>query len=141
VRQDCLFDNLSTQMAGLVKRVKAEMQESVRRSGLSRHQVLDRMNAVAQTAGIRLTTGNSKSLGLATLEKWLNPSNTDQIPGILAINVLCAVLHDIASIEVQLAIHGCEAMTEQDRLERDYGRACLAMREARRRKRDLEANL
>jgi hypothetical protein len=141
MHQRFLFDQFPAHAAGLIKRLKAAMNQCVKESKLSRAQIMDRMNAIAQVAGVRLTTGNSKSLGTATFNKWLNPSDTDHVPGVLAVNVFCAALDDIKPIEIQLAMHGCETMTELDRKERDYGRACLAIRTASREKRKLEASL
>ncbi len=141
MRQNALFDHVDAQAAGLIKRVKVAMQQATTDSGLSRQQVLDRMNAIASAAGIKLTGGNASRLGLATFEKWLNPANTDQTPGVLALNVFCTALNDTSALDVQLAMHGCEVMGEHDRLVRDYGRACLAMKDAGRKKRKLEAAL
>ena len=141
MRQDSLFDGFGAQAAGLITRIKVAMARSVEESGLSREQALDRMNALAQSAGVKLTGGSAKDLSLATFEKWLNPAERDHIPGILAINTFCAALGDTTVLATQLAMHGCEVMVAADRFERDYGRACLAEKRARKKKRLMEADL
>lgn len=133
-----LYDRFEAQAAGLIARIKAQMNRCLDESGFSREQVLDRMNALADAAGVKLTAGNSKSLGLATLEKWLNPAEREHIPGILSINVFSAALGDPRPLSVQLAAHGCEVMTDDDRFWRDYGRAVQAEKKARRERRRLE---
>lgn len=141
MRQNGLFDSAALQAAGLVPRIKAAMRVCVESSGMSREQVLDRMNDICLSAGVKLTQGNSKALGLATLDKWLNVADRDHMPGILALNVFCAAIKNTTPFDIQLAMHGCEVMTPEGRIERDYGRACLAEKKARKRKRQLEATL
>ena len=127
--------------AGLISQMKAAMNDAARNSALSRDQILDRMNQIAIAAGVRLTAGNVKTLGAATLEKWLNPAEREHVPGVLALNVFCAAVESIFPLQAQLSMHGLDVMTPQDKTERDYGRACLEMRRARKTKRKLEANL
>jgi hypothetical protein len=140
VRQSGLFDNAAVQAAGLIPRIKAAMRTCVEASGLSREQVLDRMNGISIAAGVKLTSGNSKSLGLATFDKWLNANEREHIPGILALNVFCAAIETTQPLDTLLAMHGCEILTPDSRIERDYGRACLTEKKARKRKRQLEAS-
>ena len=139
--QQRLFERFDPHAPGLLARVKAAMRDAARDSALSREQILDRMNEIAHGAGVRLTRGNAAVLGLATLDKWLNPADRDHLPGILAVNVFCAATGDYRPLAVQLEAHGLEILTPEDRLARDYGRACLAERAARRKRRELEAAL
>lgn len=101
--------------------------------------MLDKMNGIAQAAGVKLTGGNSRALNIATLDKWLNPAELKHHPGIVALNTFCAALENPRPLTPQLTIHDCELMDEEGRLARDYGRACLAAKEAGKLKRQLEA--
>lgn len=139
MRQEQLFGSFNCVAAGLMPALKSTMRTCLDDTGLSREQVLDRMNKIAQAAGVRLTAGNSKSLGMATFEKWLNPADRDHLPGILALNVFCRAVDNVAPLSVQIQLHGYEVMGPDDRFARDYGRACLAERDARRKKRQMEA--
>jgi hypothetical protein len=134
-----LFDTPSAKAGVLMQRVKTEMARCVSESGLSRDQVLDRINEIAATAGIRIGGGNSTSLGRATLDKWLNPAEHKHLPGLIALNIFCLALKDPGPLVVQMETHGWSVMSEQDRKYRDYGKACMDEKEARRRKRMMEA--
>ncbi len=141
MRQLSLFDDLSTELAMLVPRTKSVMNQMAARSGLSRDEILDRMNQIAKDAGISLSRGNAKSLTLATLEKWLNPANSEHVPSLMAVNVFCQAIKTVAPLEVSLHLHDCEVLTPEDALYRDYGKAIKAEREARKRKKRLELEL
>lgn len=136
-----LFDSFQAQAPDLVSKVKASMRDAARLSRLSREQILDRMNGIALVAGVRLTVGNAQTLSSATLDKWLNPADREHMPGVLAINVFCAAVTDPAPLAVQLAAHGLELLKNEDLFARDYGRACLAEKEAKKLKRKLESQL
>jgi hypothetical protein len=141
MHQGTLFDSFGSLAAGLMPGIKASMRASIEESGLSRAQILDKMNTLALAAGVKLTSGNSKDLKMATFEKWLNPADRDHIPGILALNVFCRAVGSVAPIAAQIRLHGFDVMGSEDLLHRDYGRACLAEREARKKKRQLEATI
>ena len=141
MRQESLFDSFGSLAAGLIPGLKATMRACVEESGMSRPQVLDKMNDLASSAGVKLCSGNSRELKIATFEKWLNPSDHDHIPGILALNVFCRAVGSLAPLSAQIRLHGYDVMGSKDLLHRDYGRACLDEREARKRKRQLEAKV
>lgn len=141
MRQSGLFDNAAAQAAGLIPRIKSAMRACVDESMLSREQVLDRMNHISRNAGIKLTKGHAKALSLPTLEKWLNANEREHIPGILGLSVFCAAIENTQPLNTLLATHGCEILTPENRIERDYGRACLAEKKARKQKRQLEASI
>lgn len=141
MRPSPLSAGSAAQLAGLMANLKARLNQCADESGLSRIQIVDRLNDLATSAGVKLTGGNSKALSLATFEKWLNPSDRDHIPGVIAINAICAALGDHRPLAELIELHGLEVMDEQDRVARDYGKACLKAREAAREMKKLEANL
>lgn len=136
-----LFGSAVARSGGLVAAVKSAMNAACSESQLSREQIVDRMNDLSLSAGVRITSGNSKSLGLATLEKWLNPADREHVPSLVAVNMFCSVLQDYRPLSVQLEMHGLELMTLQERRLRDYGHACIEAKKARALKRTLEAKL
>jgi hypothetical protein len=99
------------------------------------------MNQIAQTAGVSLSRGNAKSVTLATLEKWLNPANSEHQPSVLAVNVFCMAVKSSGPLDAMLRPHGCGVMTPQDKQLRDYAEAILAERKAKKRKKQLELEL
>ena len=133
------FDPYESKIAGMIVRIKTEMSLAVEGSGQSREQVLDRMNEIFRASGVRLSGGNTKSLGLASFEKMLNANDREHNPSLIQISVFCQATGSIAPIEVLLDIHGLGIMTERDLSERDYGRACLALELAQKTKHQMRA--
>ena len=131
----------ASRLTGLMQGLKACLNKCCGESGLSRDQIVDRLNGIAEAAGVKLTAGNSKGLSLATLEKWLNPQNTDHPPSLVAVNALVLALGDHRPLAHLLEIHGLQIMEEQDRFALEYGTACLAAREAAQKIKKMEAQL
>lgn len=138
MRQGTLFDDDFGRLSGLLPAMRAAMSRAAGEDEAGRKLLVDRLNAVAQAAGVRLTSGNAKVISKDTLDKWLNPNDRDHTPGILAVAALCVATKDMGPLRVLLRAIGLDVMTEEDRKLRDYGRACLAEREARKQKRKLE---
>jgi hypothetical protein len=129
-------------LAGFVASLKASMNRAAAdHPHMSRAEILDRMNELALNAGITITGGNAKSLSLATFEKWLNPRDIEHVPSVLAVNVFCLATGDFRPLQVQLQLHGYGVLTEEDKQLRDYARAIIAEKNARKRKKALEAKL
>ena len=140
-RRLSLFDDDPvTKLAGLLPALSAAMHRAANESRMSREQIVDKMNEMARRAGVCLNS-NAKTLSVAVLEKWINPSETGHRPSLAAVRVFCLVLDDVRPLEVLLGLHGCGLMTREDRKLRDYGAAILAERDARKRKKQLEAKL
>lgn len=136
------FDDHAMALAGFTASLKAAMNRAAdEHPQLSRAEILDRMNLLAEEAGIRITGGNARAVGMATFEKWLNPRETEHVPGVLAVNVFCLATRDARPLQVQLGLHGYGVLTDEDRRLRDYGRAILEEKNARKRKKALEAKL
>lgn len=134
-------NRLCLAVAGLCASVKAAMNRAAAASSLSRAQITDRMNSLAQAAGVRLTKGNAKTISEDTLDQWLNPAERDHTPSLLAVNVFCLAVGDAGPLAAQLAIHGCAVMDAEARRYRDYGKACATVREAARRKKKIEEEI
>lgn len=133
-----LDDDHHGRLSGLVPAMRAAMNRAAGEDEAGRKQLVDRLNAVAQAAGVRLTAGNAKVISKDTLDKWLNPNDRDHTPGILAVAALCVATRDMGPLRVLLRALGLDVMTEEDRKLRDYGRACLDERKARQIKKRLE---
>jgi hypothetical protein len=140
-KQCSLFMDDHGALAGLIPAMRAAMNRAAGEDESGRKLLVDRINGVAQAAGIRLTAGNTKAISKDTLDKWLNPNDRDHTPGILAMATFCVATKDVAAVRALLRVLGLDIMTEEDRKHRDYGRACLAEREARRRKKMLEGDI
>ena len=141
MRQLSLFDDPSQELTMLMVRTKSAMNQCAAQCGLSRDQIVDRMNNIAAKSGVTLTRGNAKSVKVTTLEKWLNPTNTDHLPSLIAVNVFCLTVNNIAPLSAMLSLHGCGVMTPEDKKLRDYAEAIIEERDARKRKKQLEMKL
>ena len=141
-RQLSLFDEQNaavSQIAGFDVLLKAAMNRAAAASRYSREEIVDKMNALSQAAGRRLTSGNAKSISLAVLEKWLSPES-DQVPPARAINVFMHVC-GVAPLEAWAAGHGCGIMTPRDKKLRDLAEKKLHIQRTAAEARRLEADL
>ncbi|PKN06667.1 MAG: hypothetical protein CVU73_15935 [Deltaproteobacteria bacterium HGW-Deltaproteobacteria-8] len=141
MRQASLLEDDHGRLAGVIPAMRAAMNRAAGEDESGRKLLVDRLNAVAREVGVRLTTGSAHALSKDTLDKWLNPNDRDHTPGILAVAVFCAATKDAGALRVLLQSIGLDVMTQEDRKHRDYGKACLAEREARKRKKRLEETI
>ena len=135
--QFSLFDYDYSRIAGLMPAVRAAMRRAAGNpDGEGRKALVDKRNAIARDAEVRLTAGRAESVSKDVLDKWLSPSDTSHPPSILALVVFCKATGDYEPLRVILAI-----MTPEDRRFRDYGKADMEMKAARKRKKQLEEKL
>lgn len=137
-----LFDCDLSRIAGLMPAVRAAMRRAAGNpDGEGRKALVDKINSIARDAEVRLTAGRAESVSKDVLDKWLSPSDVNHPPSILAVVVFCRATGDHEPLRVILAACGLDVMTPEDRKFRDYGKADLKMKAARKRKRQLEEGL
>ncbi|MBI4804435.1 MAG: hypothetical protein HY795_04280 [Desulfovibrio sp.] len=141
MRQLNLFDDDTTSLAGVVQAIRAAMNSAAGASEEGRKLLVDRLNALAGSANVRLTSGNTRSISKDTLDKWLSPSDRDHPPSILAVLALCLATGDLRAIQAMLRPLGVDVMTHEDRKLRDYGRACIENKARAKAKRRLEEEI
>lgn len=134
-----LLETPEFRVSGLLASLKAAMNRAASGHRLSRDQMVDAMNRIADSSGVRL--GGNAKLTAATLEKWLNPADREHIPSLFGLSAFCLALEDSTPMAALAGVLGCGLMSAEDLRDRDYGRACRLEREARRRKRRLEDEL
>lgn len=140
--QFLLSDCDYSRFAGIMPSVRAAMRRAAGKpEGEGRKVLVDKINFIAQEAEIRLTGGSAVSISKDTLDKWLSPSDSNHPPSILAVLVFCRATGDVEPIRVMLQSIGLDLMTREDRKYRDYGKADLEMKAARKRKKRLEETL
>lgn len=125
-----LFTDPIAALEGCESSVKAAMAEVAAASTLSREQGCDRMNGLAQPAGIRLCA-NADRLSLAMFEKWLNP-DAPQMPGVKAIQVFCCVYRSSRPWEVLLEAMGKHALGPDEMHFYKVGKDLLEFEKAKR---------
>jgi len=121
--------------------VKERMAAAAKGSGMSREQLCDRMNELADRYGVRLAGGRCRRLNLDTLEKWLNPNNSEHFPSIKALPVFCAATGDISPMQAMVDPLGGMVINDQDARLLQWARLFHSARETNRRMKKLEAEL
>jgi len=137
-QQLSLFDRPTLNVG---RAVKDALNRAARESGLSREQLVDRMNELAERHGVHLTRGNGRRLTLEVFEKWLNPADlTRQMP-LKALPVFCAAAGDRSALEALAAPLGLRVIGSNEQRRLEWADAKLAVKAANRRIRQIEAEL
>ena len=140
MRQASLFDHC-VPLASAMPAIKAAMRAVAGApEGEGRKALPDKINAVANACGMKLTSGNERIVSEATLHKWLSPSE-ERPPSILAVLAFCHATGSHEPLRAMLHPLGLDVMTEDDRKLCEYARAILKQKETRKRIKLLEESL
>lgn len=119
------FDLFTSKNFNPTGAIKEALREALKSSGLSRDQVAERMNELADKYGTPKGEGNSKGVTESTIEKWCARSATHMIP-IRLIPIFCEATKSNRVVEVIAQAAGGLLVTGDDitllklaRLERD----------------------
>jgi len=116
------------------------MHRVAKRCGLSREQLVDRMNEIAALGGYRLNR-NARTLSVDVFEKWLNPLERDYVPGLNAIQAFVAATGDPEPIRVAAGIQGFELVGGDDLKILKAAKLDREIQNLKRQKRRLEQEL
>lgn len=130
-------------VAGLLPSIKAAMQRALSTvtPPMSREQLVDRMNELAKQSGAKITADKSRSLSLATLEKWLSTSDLDHFPTLPALEIFMIAVNSRAPLNVLASIHGYRLISAEEARILEYGKARLASKKAGDKMRRLEKEI
>ena len=103
-----------------------------------RKGLVDKLNQVAAREEVRLTGGNAKFISLDTLNKILSPSDTSHPPSVHFILAFWQATKDPTPLRIIVKAAGFDLMGEDDRFDRDYGRAVREEKAAKKRRIQLE---
>lgn len=98
----------------VIRPLKESMAEAAKGCDLSRDEIADQMNDLADRYGIILVKGRGKKLTVATLEKWLNPEEKQYLPSIKALPVFCAVVESKEPLRVLIEPLGFRIIDEKE---------------------------
>jgi hypothetical protein len=117
--------------------VKAAMNEAIKESSMSREQIVDDMNRLAQAAGITCN-GRGQKVTSAILDKWVAAgSQAHQIP-LRMLPVFCRAVGSNLPLEVySRCFDGARAVTAEDYKVLEWARLTIASRKSSRRARQL----
>jgi len=137
MRQLSLFEN---QIPDTEPLIKAAMNRAAKRCGLSREQIVDKMNEIAAMGGFRLNK-NARALSLDVLEKWLNPVERDYVPSHNALHVFMMATGDSEPLRVAAGIQGFELVGGEDLKILKAAKIEREIQDLKRQKRRLEQEL
>ena len=141
MRQLSLIEDIA-QLAGALPAIKAAMRGIAGApEGEGRKALPDKLNAIARASGIKLTGGNAHGISEDMLHKILSPSDDSRPPSVLMLLAFYKATSNPAHIRAMLRAVGLDIMTEDDRKLRDYARAILDQKKARKQARKLEEEL
>jgi len=141
MRQRSLREDIA-QLAGALPAIKAAMRGIAGApEGEGRKALPDKLNAIARASGIKLTGGNAHGISEEMLHKILSPSDDSRPPSVLMLLAFYKATNNLAHIRAMLRAVGLDIMTEDDRKLRDYARAILDQKKARKQARKLEEEL
>ncbi len=141
MRQLSLIEDIA-QLAGALPAIKAAMRSIAGApEGEGRKALPDKLNAIARASGIKLTGGNAHGISEEMLHKILSPSDDSRPPSVLMLLAFYKATNNPAHIRAMLRAVGLDIMTEDDRKLRDYARAILDQKKARKQARKLEEEL
>ena len=136
--QQQLFDRPTF---NVIKTQKEAMNAAARDCGLSRPEIVDKMNDLAERYGIKLVSGNSHGLQIDTLEKWINPSELSRQMPMRVLPVFCAVVGDAEPINIMAQPLDAEVIGPEDRKKLRWANAKLRIRQENKTIRTIEPEL
>jgi hypothetical protein len=124
----------------IVKAQKVAMSEAAKRCGLSRDEIVDKMNELAEWYGVDLNSGDGR-LTRGTLEKWINPSEMKRQMPMRALPIFCAVTKDATTLDILAWPIGCKMIDPQDRKLLEWAQIYMTAKKDRKKMRLLEEDL
>lgn len=124
----------------VVKPIKRAMVTALADCGLSRDQVVDLMNELADQYGVRLIKGNGK-LTMDTFEKWLNVNDQERVINLKALTLFCAVTSSIEPLQVMVKPLGFAIVGDKDAKLLAWAKEYHKGKKAREAMKKIEADL
>jgi len=121
--------------------LKEAMDAASRHSGMSRAQIVDKMNDLADRHGVSLVSGNSNRLKLDTFEKWLNVNEKNRNIRLKTLPIFCAVVKDITPLNIIAQPLGAKVIGPEDQRLLKWAKAYHNAKESRKIMRQLETDL
>lgn len=141
MRQLSLIEDIA-QLAGALPAIKAAMRGIAGApEGEGRKALSDKLSVIARASGIKLTGGNASGIREEMLHKILSPSDDSRPPSVLMLLAYYKATGNPAHLRAMLRSVGLDIMTNDDRKLRDYARAILDQKKARKQVRKLEEEL
>lgn len=121
--------------------VKEALRASIEKSGLSREEVVNRMNRLAQRFGVVLSNGKSNCLTGDAFEKWLSLDDALHNMPVRAIPIFCKAVNDPSVLEEIINPLGYQIIGDDDRKLLAWAKAYQQARRAKQTMKKLEAHI
>ena len=122
--------------------IKEILALSVKKSGLSKEDIITKMNQLAGRFGVELTSGdNGGALSEATYDKWLNASEKLRSMPIHALAIFCKVIGDTSVIEAMINPMGLSLIGPIEQKKLAWAEAKMSIREQNKMIRKIEGEL
>ena len=148
MKQVSLFDiqakgqnDLALGLVGIMPNMRAFMNGIAAKFLDGREHLVDKINHVAQREGLALTRGGGKTIKKDQLDKILQPLEQGHPPSLELIVCFCIATGDASPVKPLLDALGLTVIPKSDIEFLEYGKTCAALREAKERKKKLEARL
>jgi len=123
----------------VIKPLKIAMNTAVKESGLSRVQIVDKMNDLADRYGVHLASNGA--LKPESFEKWINPNDMSRQMPMKALPVFCAVVRNYEALDVLARPLGASVIGPEERNLLKWARAYFKKRDAAKTMRRIETDL
>lgn len=120
---------------------KKLMNKAAKRCALSREQIVDQINHLANLYGITIAKGNNGKLTLDTFEKWINPQDKNRQMPMKVLPVFCAVVNNYSAADILVRPLGCQIMGPKKIKLLKWAEAYWSVKKARKAMRELEGQL
>jgi len=125
----------------IMRPLKESMATAARECGLSREDIVDKMNDLAERYGVLLVKGNGRRLKVATLEKWLNPGDKQHVISLKALPVFCAVVKSSKPMRALIEPLGYQVVDDKDTQLLTWAKHYHSVKRTRAEMRKIEAEL
>lgn len=121
--------------------VKEALFRAAKSSGMSREEIVDRMNRLAERFGVSLSGGKDSRLSLDVFEKWVNTSDLSRNMPVRAIPIFCKAVNNTDVLNEIVHPLGYQVIGESDRRLLEWAKAYQKARSAKKTMKKLEVYL
>ena len=131
--------NLFGPSLNVTSRLKESMRQAIRDSRFSREQVIDRLNKVAASEGLRL--GRSNKITLAALDGWLAESKDGNLISVALLPAFCWAVESVLPLKVLAGSLGADVITEGESKILAFARMDIEQKRLARQKQRLQQEI
>lgn len=140
-RNPIQLDLFNRTTMNVIKPFKLALGDDAKASGMSREQIVERMNDLADRHGLVLVHGNGRRLTIETFEKWLNPGDLGRMMPLKALPAFCAATGRCSAFSAVAEPLGLKVIGEREQKLLAWAEAKLVVKQQGLKIRKLEEEL